>query len=238
MQAQELQDAIEKLKNVSPEIFSVDPLVVQAASLDTAVQSIRCILTFICPIDHSLLHRNVVEALLPADQGQRLMHAASSIMQVHTECTRLREASEEEIVTPRRPSLPPVTPTRQPSDSRPSDMLNKRVLADPVATLFSAENGCNIPEEAASGFEVEDSPREIRLPVPTMELVTERSERRPSVNLARDLDISENIRQKRIEGLLESVLSSPTEEEVKPLVRSASGNMEIIIILWFTGDSY
>lgn len=179
-----------------------------------------------------MVARNVVEALLPADQGQRLMHAASSIMQVHTECTRLREASKEEIVTPRRPSLPPVTPTRQPSDTRPSDMLNKRVLADPVATLFSAESSCNIPEEAASGFvDVKESPREIRLPVPTMELVTERSERRPSVNLTRDLDISDNIRQKRIEGLLESVLSSPTEEEVKPLARSASGSIYIRVIL-------
>jgi hypothetical protein len=82
-QAQSMQDALSILQDAGPEYFMVNPYVTQTKSLPKAIKAFR----------------DVMQAYLPADQGQLLMHAAAIVMELHTECIQA-EKIRKEFVTP------------------------------------------------------------------------------------------------------------------------------------------
>ena len=65
-----LQRAITLLQRASPKFLMVDPFVTRAPALPRTVKAFR----------------RVIQAYLPADQGQLLIHAATSVMELHKEC--------------------------------------------------------------------------------------------------------------------------------------------------------
>ena len=67
---QENQEALKKLMTSDTDHFMVDSFASSALSLPIAIRKLN----------------DVTNAYLPADQGQLLMHAASSVMELHTEC--------------------------------------------------------------------------------------------------------------------------------------------------------
>ncbi len=72
---QQNQAALNKLMYASTDHFMVDSFASHASALPVAIRKLS----------------EVTNAYLPADQGQLLMHAASSVMELHTECmTNLR----------------------------------------------------------------------------------------------------------------------------------------------------
>lgn len=82
-QAQNMQDALSILQDAGPEYFMVDPYVTQTKSLPKAIKAFR----------------DVMQAYLPADQGQLLMHAAAIVMELHTECIQAAKLRKELVTT-------------------------------------------------------------------------------------------------------------------------------------------
>ena len=74
-QAQAMQRALTILQQAPPEYFMVDPGVLKAKSLPKAVKAFR----------------DFIHAYLPADQGSLLMHAAATVMELHSECIQARK---------------------------------------------------------------------------------------------------------------------------------------------------
>ncbi len=71
VQAQCMQRAMGLLQQAAPDYFEVDAFILQTQAMPRAIKSFR----------------DVIQAYLPADQGQLLMHAAAAVMQLHGECT-------------------------------------------------------------------------------------------------------------------------------------------------------
>lgn len=65
-----LQRAITMLQQATPKFLMVDPFVTRATALPRTVKAFR----------------RVIQAYLPADQGQLLIHAATAVMELHKEC--------------------------------------------------------------------------------------------------------------------------------------------------------
>lgn len=76
-QSQKMQRALGILQQAPPEYFMVDPNVLQAKILPKAVKAFR----------------DIIHAYLPSDQGQLLMQAATTVMELHTECQRIAEST-------------------------------------------------------------------------------------------------------------------------------------------------
>lgn len=76
-QAQKMHHAMAVLQQATPEYFMVPPHSHSARMLPKAVKSLK----------------DVVLAYLPADQGQLLLHAASAVMELHTECIQMGNLS-------------------------------------------------------------------------------------------------------------------------------------------------
>ncbi len=74
-QAQAMQRALTVLQQAPPEYFMVDPGVLKAKSLPKAVKAFR----------------DFIHAYLPADQGSLLMHAAATVMELHSECIQAKK---------------------------------------------------------------------------------------------------------------------------------------------------
>jgi hypothetical protein len=102
------------------------------------------------------LCRDVVQAFLPADQGQLLMRAAASIMELYSECAMaktnelLAEKSNKGVHQHRKKNMNDIkmghamnnntshqSETLMSASQTNSNFLNKDVLADPAGTLFS-----------------------------------------------------------------------------------------------------
>ena len=71
VQAQCMQRAMGLLQQAAPDYFEVDAFILQTQAMPRAIKSFR----------------DVIQAYLPADQGQLLMHAAAAVMQLHGECS-------------------------------------------------------------------------------------------------------------------------------------------------------
>lgn len=101
----------------------------------------------------------MVEAYLPADQGQLLMRAAAAVMELYSECAIASTTQMETKTKPVKESTKPtstegrasITQSQQGKrasfvSSRPQSMtlisnfLNKEVLADPAGTIFSTDD--------------------------------------------------------------------------------------------------
>jgi len=68
--SKDLQRAISMLQQATPKFLMVDPFVTRAPALPRTVKAFR----------------RVIQAYLPADQGQLLIHAATAVMELHKEC--------------------------------------------------------------------------------------------------------------------------------------------------------
>lgn len=71
VQAQCMHRAMGLLQQAAPDYFEVDPYILQTGAMPRAIKAFR----------------DVIQAYLPADQGQLLMHAAAAVMQLHSECS-------------------------------------------------------------------------------------------------------------------------------------------------------
>ena len=77
-QAEQLQTALTVLQNAKPEYFMVDNNVAKAKTLVKAIKAFR----------------DVMQAYLPADQGQLLMHAAALVVELHSECMQEKDTQK------------------------------------------------------------------------------------------------------------------------------------------------
>ena len=80
-QAEKLQNALTVLQNAKPDYFMVDNNVAKAKTLVKAIKAFR----------------DVMQAYLPADQGQLLMHAASLVVELHSECMEEKDSQKLKI---------------------------------------------------------------------------------------------------------------------------------------------
>lgn len=76
-QAQSVQRAMGLLQQAAPDYFEVNPMVLQSPLMPKAIKAFR----------------DVIQAYLPADQGQLLMHAAAAVMELYSECS-IKTAAE------------------------------------------------------------------------------------------------------------------------------------------------
>jgi hypothetical protein len=86
IRSSELQRDMMILQHADPSFFMIDPYVRQAKGLSKAIKAFR----------------DVIQAYLPSDQCQLLMHAAAAVAELHTECLQYRRE---------HPLPPPVTAT-------------------------------------------------------------------------------------------------------------------------------
>jgi hypothetical protein len=115
-----LQRAITLLQRATPQYLMVDPFVTRAAALPRTVKAFR----------------RVIQAYLPADQGQLLIQAATAVMDLHKECQIERNrqnaaaaaaaaegAPHEEVV---EEAAPPPRPPRTASDDVEFSFISTR----------------------------------------------------------------------------------------------------------------
>lgn len=105
--AQKIQRAMTTLQQADPAFFTLDAYVLQASSLPKAIKAFR----------------DVIQAYLPADQGQLLMHAAAAVANLHVECREYRKSHPLTAST-----------SSQPASLHVPEVLSS-VVEPPVATL-------------------------------------------------------------------------------------------------------
>jgi hypothetical protein len=124
-----LQRAITLLQRATPKFLMVDPFVTRAPALPRTVKAFR----------------RVIQAYLPADQGQLLIQAATAVMELHKECqaerNRLAAAATAGVAPEEEPEepLPPVASKRSGSDDVEFDFVSTKT-PDLDIGLLSAQN--------------------------------------------------------------------------------------------------
>eukprot|EP01035_Chromulina_nebulosa_P019594 gene19594-25498_t len=138
--AQKIQRAMSILQSADTAFFTVDPYVTQAESLSKAVKAFR----------------DVIQAYLPADQGQLLMHAAAAVVELHTECLNNRNNTKisktetltnQTVINPnkntnrtsetRNPSSTDTAKTRMSLDIQEKPEKEKSRMSLDISKLFS-----------------------------------------------------------------------------------------------------
>jgi hypothetical protein len=124
--AERLHKAIEHLRHLSPTYFFLDEAVSQCKSLPVAAKAFR----------------DLVQAYLPADQGQLLIKAAITVMVVQTECmglvsSREARAKAEGSAAAASPSASGDNAGLLTRESSRLKLLDLNTIADPAGTLMS-----------------------------------------------------------------------------------------------------
>ena len=116
VQAQCMQRAMGLLQQAAPDYFEVDAFILQTNAMPRAIKAFR----------------DVIQAYLPADQGQLLMHAAAAVMQLHSECSQANKGLKKPKGDK---SIPAITPQR----SRPSASASGNNVVN--ASILNASSG-------------------------------------------------------------------------------------------------
>lgn len=206
-----LQRAITLLQRATPQFLMVDPCVVRAPSLPRTVKAFR----------------RVIQAYLPADQGQLLIQAATSVMDLHKECQleRNRQTAAAAVAatsaSAANPSTDPVeVPPEQPLE------ISQRTGSDEVDFSFVSTRTPNLEIGMLPSTTSEDS-RKIVSTMTDDELLPEPPKRPPVTTKLRELFT----RKKTAEDLFassdsetEKVAGSPSPSPSPSPVRPQTGD--------------